>query len=53
MAISDQQYAQRWDHIFSRDIKDGNSLAGNTDSQESEQRIHELEDPEGKRDGER
>jgi len=51
MAISDQQYNQRWDLIFSKDIEDGNILAGNKDSQEPEQRLHELENGKGKPDG--
>lgn len=50
MAISDQQYKQRWDLIFGRD-QDGTALAGNEDSEKPEQRIHELEDGAKQRDG--
>lgn len=44
MAVSDQQYAQRWDLIFSKDLKDDQLLAGDKDSEEHEQRIHGLEE---------
>jgi hypothetical protein len=51
MSISDQQYAQRWDLIFGRDLKNEHLLAGNKDSQEHEQRIHGLEKGGGECDG--
>jgi hypothetical protein len=51
MAISDQQYQQRWDLIFGKDKKDGAVLAGDKDCEVERQRIHKLEDEDGKRDG--
>jgi hypothetical protein len=50
MAISDQQYKQRWDLIFGRD-QDEKVLAGNKDTEERQQRIHELDDKDGQPDG--
>jgi hypothetical protein len=52
MAIGDQQYRQRWDLIFGKD-RDEKVLAGDEDIAEQQQRIHELDDKDGKRDGER
>lgn len=50
MAISDQQYKQRWDLIFGKD-QDEKVLAGDKDIEEQQQRIHELDDKDGQRDG--
>lgn len=50
MAISDQQYKQRWDLIFGRN-QDEKVLAGNKDTEERQQRIHELDDKDGQPDG--
>lgn len=50
MAISDQQYKQRWDLIFGRD-QDEKVLAGNKDTEERQQCIHELDDKDGQPDG--
>ena len=44
MAISDQQYQQRWDLIFGRDLEDDQLLAGNKDSQEHGQRVLGMEE---------
>jgi hypothetical protein len=44
MAVSDQQYQQRWDLIFGRDLKDEHLLAGDKDSEEREQRVHGVEE---------
>lgn len=49
MAVSDQQYKQRWDLIFGKD-QDDTVLAGDKNNQESEQRVHDMETSEGKPD---
>lgn len=53
MAISDQQYKDRWDLIFGRDKQDANVLAGNKDCEVAEQRVHKLDDKNGQPDGAR
>lgn len=47
--VSQDEIAKQWDTIFGKK-KHATVLAGNKDSQESEQRLHELEDTQGKPD---
>ena len=50
MAIDDQRFQQQWDSIFGKK-KHGAVLAGDKDREVEEQRIHKLEDKDGKLDG--
>jgi hypothetical protein len=49
MAISDQQFTQRWDLIFGKGLKNDQLLAGDKDSEECGQRIHNMEEGGGER----